>query len=190
MNIHNIEPIQEELSSQEKTELENIVDELKPMVPDIHDSLDKSLANEKEDLLKISSGDVKSGVISYDKQDVEVKKIIFPLPDKNVIVRFKYNTNDFTDEGFKNLVDFTDILARHPDTEIFITGYTDSEGNKKYNRKLSEFRANIVRSFFLGRGIKQDLVKIRGLGSENPIESNDSAWGRMMNRRVEIEVTK
>jgi len=126
--------------------------------------------------------------VSAAPKDIEVKKKILPLPEEKVIVRFKYNTNDFTEEGFKKLVDFTDILTMHPEAEILITGYTDSEGYKKYNRKLSEFRANIVRSFFLGKGIKLEQVQIKGLGSENPIESNDTAWGRMMNRRVEIEI--
>jgi general secretion pathway protein A len=31
-------------------------------------------------------------------------------------------------------------------------------------------------------------MEIQGKGGQNPIESNDTAWGRMMNRRVEIEV--
>ena len=67
-------------------------------------------------------------------------------------------------------------------------GYTDSHGNQAYNRKLSEFRANIVRSFLLGRGVAPDKVTVIGMGIKNPIESNDTAWGRTMNRRVEIEV--
>jgi general secretion pathway protein A len=78
----------------------------------------------------------------------------------------------------------------HPDAEILITGYSDSEGYEKYNQKLSEFRANIVGSFLLGKGIKPDKIEIQGLGSQNPIESNATAAGRKMNRRVEIEVKK
>jgi general secretion pathway protein A len=53
---------------------------------------------------------------------------------------------------------------------------------------LSGFRANIVKSFLLGKGVKPDQIKTQGLGSKNPIESNDTTWGRTMNRRVEIEV--
>ncbi|MFH2061028.1 MAG: AAA family ATPase [Pseudomonadota bacterium] len=116
------------------------------------------------------------------------KTAILPLPKEKIIVRFKYNNNDFTEDGYIKLVDFADILVAHPDTNILISGYTDSEGYKKYNRKLSEFRANIVRSFFLGRGVHSQQIQVKGRGSEEPIESNDTAWGRMMNRRVEIQV--
>src|SRR3989339_83129 len=120
----------------------------------------------------------------------EKDKKIPPLPTGKVVVRFKYDNNDFTEEGLNKLIDFADILAVHPDANIIITGYTDSEGYENYNQKLSEFRANIVRSFFLGRGIKPDQVELIGAGSKNPIESNETTWGRGMNRRVEIEVKK
>lgn len=122
--------------------------------------------------------------------NIDINKEILPLPNEKIVIRFKYNTNDFTEEGFKKLVKFSDIIAAHPETKILISGYTDSEGYQSYNRKLSEFRANIIRSFFLGRGIKVEQIQIRGLGSQNPIESNDTARGRMMNRRVEIEIIK
>ncbi len=120
---------------------------------------------------------------------VEDKKVL-PLPTEKLVVRFKYDNNDFTEEGLDKLTDFTDILVMHPDAKILITGYTDAEGYEKYNIKLSEFRANIIRSYFLGKGIRPDQIEVLGSGSKNPIETNDTAWGRMMNRRVEIQVKK
>lgn len=120
----------------------------------------------------------------------ENDKIIPPLPMEKVVVRFKYDNNDFTEEGLNKLIDFTDILIVHPEASIIITGYTDAEGYENYNQKLSEFRANIVRSFLLGRGIMPNQIEVVGAGSKKPIESNETAWGRMMNRRVEIEVKK
>ena len=120
----------------------------------------------------------------------EIKKKILPLPEKTIIIRFKYNTNDYTEEGFNKLKDFADVLIMHPDTKVLITGYTDSDGYQKYNIKLSEFRANIIKSFLLGKGVKSNQTQIKGMGSLTPIESNNTAWGRMMNRRVEIEIVK
>ncbi len=90
---------------------------------------------------------------------IELENPIPPLPKEKVVVRFKYNTNDFTEAGFETLKTFAKILAMYPETKILISGYTDSEGYKKYNRKLSEFRAK---------------MKIKGLRNENPIESNNT----------------
>jgi general secretion pathway protein A len=115
-------------------------------------------------------------------------EVVPPLLEKKVVVRFRYNNNDFSEEGMDALIRFADTLVFYPEARVTITGYTDSYGNQAYNRKLSEFRANIVKSFLLGKGALAEQMAISGVGSENPIESNDSSWGRMMNRRVEIEV--
>ncbi|MFO7912952.1 MAG: OmpA family protein, partial [Desulfotignum sp.] len=120
----------------------------------------------------------------------DAREEIPPLPEEKVVIRFKYNTNDFTDAGYAELTAYADILALYPDVKIAVTGYTDSEGYQPYNQKLSEFRANIVGSFLLGKGIKPHQMEIKGLGSENPLETNETPQGRMMNRRVEITVIK
>ena len=121
---------------------------------------------------------------SPDASPVTIK----PLPTETVIVRFKYNTNDFTPEGLEAMEEFSRLLISHPEAQVLITGYTDSAGYENYNVKLSEFRANIVRSFLLGKGVLSEQISATGRGSENPVESNDTSWGRMMNRRVEIKV--
>ncbi|MCP3898138.1 MAG: OmpA family protein, partial [Desulfobacteraceae bacterium] len=114
--------------------------------------------------------------------------IVPPLKIKKIIIRFKHNTNDFTADGLVQINDFARILQKYPDKRLMVTGYTDSVGHKEYNIKLSEFRANIVKSFLIGNGIKAAQIQERGLGSDNPIENNDTSFGRKMNRRVEVEV--
>lgn len=185
MVIGEIHPIQEEI--QKEKEGGGVAFEEQKM--------DVEKAPEKQQIMedtKISASAVKNLQEHLSAPDQPKEPVLerMPLPEEKIVIRFKYNTNDFTEEGFKKLISFADILVKYPETRILISGYTDSEGYQKYNRKLSEFRANIVRSFFLGRGIKTDQVDIQGLGSQNPIENNDTAWGRMMNRRVEIEIIK
>ena len=113
-----------------------------------------------------------------------------PLPMDKVTVRFNHNANDLTEKDLEKLKTFSKVLVVHPNSKILITGYTDDIGNGSYNIKLSEFRANIVKSFLLGLGVKNHQMRIQGKGGHDPIEDNDTAWGRMMNRRVEIEVVQ
>lgn len=113
---------------------------------------------------------------------------VLPLPKEKILVRFKHDTTDMNDKDLDALNEFAEALKTHPETRILISGYTDSEGVESYNKKISEFRANIVKSFFMGKGIISDQITVVGLGGQNPIQSNDSAWGRMMNRRVEVEI--
>jgi len=117
-----------------------------------------------------------------------VQSAIPPLPKEKVVIRFRYDTNDFTEKGVEKLENFAKALAVHPEARIVITGHTDSQGSGRYNLKLSEFRANIVNSYLMGKGINSNQMTVQGLGDKKPIEKNDTTWGRMMNRRVEIQV--
>jgi len=161
-------------------------EELKPDEPIIQRKIDNQ--DIKPPLLKEEMHLNSRELLQTDEKKPEQK--LMALPKEKIIVRFKYNTNDFTKEGFKNLKSFEGIFTNYPDIKFLVAGYTDSNGYQKYNIKLSEFRANIVRSYLLGMGAKPSQIEVKGLGSINPIESNDTSWGRMMNRRVEVELVQ
>ncbi len=111
------------------------------------------------------------------------------LEDKNIIIYFKYNTNELSDDALIKLNETAEIMTQNPDAEVIVKGYTDSSGRYNYNKVLSRFRANIVKSYLTGRGIDPTKIKAIGMGPENPIDTNETARGRRINRRVEIEVT-
>lgn len=113
-----------------------------------------------------------------------------PLPEEKVTVLFKYNGDTIKEKDLKKLEALSKSLITHQNSKILITGYTDAMENGTYDVKLSEFRANIVKSFLLGQGVQSYQMRIQGRGGQDPIERNDTVWGRMMNRRVEIEVTE
>jgi outer membrane protein OmpA-like peptidoglycan-associated protein len=71
---------------------------------------------------------------------------------------------------------------------IVIEGYTDSVGSDTANMKLSQDRADAVRTFLIGKGLASDKVSAVGRGKSNPVAPNDTADGRANNRRVEIIV--
>ncbi|MCK5543478.1 MAG: AAA family ATPase [Desulfobacterales bacterium] len=116
----------------------------------------------------------------------EIKPEHPPFETKTIIIRFKHNTNDFNEDDLSVINEYAQLLLNYPDAKVDITGYTDSMGAPQYNINLSKLRANIVKSFLLGKGIKTDQISARGLGSENPVENNDTSMGRQMNRRVKI----
>jgi general secretion pathway protein A len=111
-----------------------------------------------------------------------------PLPKEPLVIRFKYDSNLFSVADIARMKEFARVLATHPEAIINITGYTDSIGDEGYNRKLSEFRANMVKSFLMGQNLPPEKIRTQGLGNQNPIDRNDTAQGRNMNRRVEISV--
>jgi outer membrane protein OmpA-like peptidoglycan-associated protein len=80
------------------------------------------------------------------------------------------------------------ILLSHPDLKLQIEGHTDSVGDTEYNQRLSESRADSVRTYLLAQGIAAASVGAAGFGETQPVASNDTPAGRQQNRRVELVV--
>ena len=70
---------------------------------------------------------------------------------------------------------------------VTIEGHTDSTGSEKFNIRLSEERAEAVRSYFVANGtLPAERVKAVGYGSKRPLASNTTAKGRAINRRIDL----
>jgi len=87
------------------------------------------------------------------------------------------------------LAKLSGIVVNYPALKLRVEGYTDSRGTEEFNQKLSEERANIVRSFLVGQGVKTDSIDAVGLGPNMPVADNSTPEGRRKNRRVEIIVS-
>lgn len=81
------------------------------------------------------------------------------------------------------------ILSRYNKTTILISGHTDSTGSETLNQTLSVNRAGAVRNILLANGVTDNRITVIGFGESRPIADNSTAYGRQINRRVEIKVT-
>ncbi|HPD20852.1 MAG: OmpA family protein [Desulfomonilia bacterium] len=104
---------------------------------------------------------------------------------------FKSGTDEFAPESAPVLNTLAEVLSSM-DNPIAVTGHTDSipyEGPPFYsNWALSAARAVAVVNYLAGRGIDQERLAAYGLGAQRPITSNSDAYGRALNRRVEITI--
>lgn len=91
------------------------------------------------------------------------------LPESEPILEKAYNT-----------------LAQNPDVAVEIRGYTDNTGSRARNVKLSQARADAVKSWLVKRGITPMRVTTKGYGPANPIATNATAEGKAKNRRIEF----
>jgi outer membrane protein OmpA-like peptidoglycan-associated protein len=74
--------------------------------------------------------------------------------------------------------------------KLEIKGHTDNKGTESYNQKLSEERANSVKTYLISKGIEGSKITSSGFGLSKPIATNDTAEGRAKNRRVEFSIIK
>lgn len=72
---------------------------------------------------------------------------------------------------------------------VRVDGHTDASGNEPYNEQLSLRRAKSVSTVLTAVGMQAHNIQLRGLGSSQPVATNDTASGRTENRRVAIVVS-
>jgi outer membrane protein OmpA-like peptidoglycan-associated protein len=89
----------------------------------------------------------------------------------------------------EKLAKIAGIVLGHPGLKLEVEGHTDSVGSDEMNQRLSEQRAETVRSYLVAQSLPSDFITARGFGKTQPVATNDNAAGRQLNRRVELVVS-
>jgi OOP family OmpA-OmpF porin len=119
---------------------------------------------------------------------VEVKDEKIELNEK---VQFEFAKAELLPASKTLLDEVAKVLSEHPEIEkIRIEGHTDNEASDGYNMKLSNNRANSVRTYLISKGVDGKRMEAKGFGESKPIAPNDTEQGRETNRRVEIHIVK
>jgi len=106
-------------------------------------------------------------------------------------VFFKTGKADIKSKSYPLLREVAAVIVQHPQiTRIRVEGHTDSRGPARYNRKLSQARAESVRDFLVEAGVAPERLEAKGYGEDKPIESNKTKAGRAANRRVEFTIVE
>ncbi|MGA7239359.1 MAG: OmpA family protein, partial [Bryobacteraceae bacterium] len=104
-------------------------------------------------------------------------------------VLFDFNEYTLKPGAREKLAKVSGILLAYPGLKIQLEGHTDSVGSDDYNLKLSQQRADSVRTYLSSQGVPAESVSSVGLGKADPVATNDTAAGRQQNRRVDMVVS-
>jgi len=102
-------------------------------------------------------------------------------------VFFDHDMDELKPEFESYLRDMVRVVESHSDLRIKVIGHTDSNGTDQYNIDLSSRRANKIKEFLIGCGLREDRVVIEFRGEIDPTFSNESSTGKQLNRRVDFE---
>jgi len=105
-------------------------------------------------------------------------------------VFFDFDKSNLKKESIPELKRAVRLMQQYPKMVVEVAGHTDSVGNDQYNQRLSEARANAVRTYLIQQGIEPSRVIAKGYGRTKPVASNATEEGRARNRRVEFHVLK
>jgi len=119
---------------------------------------------------------------SVDKTQNEISQLLKANP-----IYFELNSAKITPQSKKILDSVTALLQKSNTKWLRVEGHTDSRGKASYNKRLSQKRADSVKSYLLNNGDKNTQIEAIGYGEEQPISSNSKD---KINRRVEIHLKR
>lgn len=109
-------------------------------------------------------------------------------PDFNFSnVQFEFNSGVLKTASFSILDAAATEIKKDPAAKFIINGHSSAEGTPEHNMSLSVDRANSVKSYLVNAGVNAANLTIKGHGAEEPMTSNDTEAGKVLNRRVEIK---
>ncbi len=82
----------------------------------------------------------------------------------------------------------SDYLKTNTNTEVRITGHSDSQGSLPENTQRANARANNAKAYLMKKGIPSSRVLTLGRGSLIPVAPNDTPANQRKNRRIEVIV--
>lgn len=78
------------------------------------------------------------------------------------------------------------VLDDNPKIMLEVQGHTDNVGADGYNMRLSQARADAVRTYLVAHGIAASRLRSKGYGFHQPLVPNNSDANRSLNRRVQF----
>lgn len=103
-------------------------------------------------------------------------------------VHFEVNSNRLNDIGYEVLGDIARFWNQNPETIIILRGYTDTSGVRAYNMKLSEFRADVVKTYLIGRGVTPEAITTIAIGPDDEGPGGTTVPYDKDRRKVMIEI--
>ena len=104
-------------------------------------------------------------------------------------IHFAFNKSVIRPESYPVIDEILATIKGRPEVEsVRVEGHTDSVGSDAYNQRLSDQRANSVRSYLTDKGYPAEKITSAGMGESAPIADNATKAGRSQNRRVEFHL--
>lgn len=146
----------------------------------IHDTLKVEV--EKIDTLEI----IKTDTLSYVDSTVKLNYETVNLPN----VQFVTNSDTLLPSSAEELSRLAAYLIKNDSLTATIIGHTDTVGKPSENMALSLRRAQSVKRFLESLNVQANRLQAVGKGDTEPKADNNTLEGRLMNRRVEVQLTK
>lgn len=148
----------------------------------IHDTVYVDRIEERVDTLTLFKTDTIQMVDST-KQTV-FKPVVLPN------VQFYTNSANLIPTSLSDIQQLAQHLIDTPELDAIVIGHTDNVGEAQSNLKLSQRRSETVRNVIISMGVEGNRLTAIGKGDKEPKADNSTEEGRLMNRRVEVQLVQ
>lgn len=183
-------------------EREVLVNSIKGEPPAGGELEDKEMVPAQESLINlqmvpqppVSKKEIEEALKKVDAKDIEIEDTAefttITLRSDSFFESGRATISDRTRENIEQLGET--LLGRNQ--PISITGYTDDIPINNFqfpsNWELSAARAATVARVFIYMGVNQARITVSGKADNEAVTSNETAYGRSLNRRVIIKIDK
>lgn len=122
-----------------------------------------------------------------ERKAVEEKPNTTALLTKSLTINFGGDSAVIQPDSYKPLNEFAEIAKNLNGIYIQVEGNTaDIGGGPESGKSLSEERARAIALYLEAQGINPERFIVIGNGASNPVATNDTEEGRVLNRRTDI----
>lgn len=124
---------------------------------------------------------------TIDKRLVAIESELRKAP-KRIYFQSNKEAILMNDDLRKYFDDLLYYLNRKPKESVIAVGHTDNRGNRNLNIVLGRGRADFIKTHLVKMGASPKQIVASSMGPDKPIATNNTATGRLQNRRVEITI--
>lgn len=111
--------------------------------------------------------------------------------EDRMVIHFPYKSTRKEDNAA--IDSYLASLAQHlisTNETVTIAGHADFVGSSATNYNFGIRRANGIRDILVQKGVSKGQIVCKSFGDRKPVATNDTPYGRYLNRRAEIRVGK
>lgn len=172
-----------------RVEIELIKDGLNP--PEFTSEIDESLLEEtffEDDSILEETAGVDTSVCSDTLEGFSIDEDDCSM-SKSLYIDFASNSSYLPNSSKSKVNEMTNLLQGNPSYSLEVIGHTSTDGTAKYNKWISQKRANRFMEALVNNGIDSSRISSEGRGEEEPIVINDwTLQEQRKNRRIELKI--
>lgn len=117
---------------------------------------------------------------------------IVDLSEQFKFISLKWNgrTSKVIESRRAEIDDLAKIMVLFPKISIRIDAYVDNDGNPNKDEEITQARADYIKKELMAAGVEESRILAKGFGQKYPVGNNKDEFGRMINNRIEVYLTK